>query len=99
MDYEYKTTFWHDFTIAESFGEDAITDTAERAFEEWKSDIVYLTELIMVLNHKCWYWYQKGNDDLTQTYEELYYKYDELAYNYLETNNPDGLTYYYRTLD
>ena len=38
MDYEYITTFWQDFSTAELFGEDAIRDTAKRAFDEWKDD-------------------------------------------------------------
>ena len=33
------TTFWDDFSIAEKFGEQAIRDTAERAFEEWHTNI------------------------------------------------------------
>ncbi len=98
MDYEYQTTFWADFSIAESFGQTAIEDTAKRAFEEWKDNIVYLTELVMILNHKCWY-YANDNVELSILYEDLYYKYDELAYNYLKDHDRDGLTYYFKTLD
>ena len=36
--YESKTTFWEDFTIADYFGKDAIQDTYNRAFKEWKSN-------------------------------------------------------------
>lgn len=52
MGYETQTTFWQDFTIAECFGDDAIIDTFLRAFNEWKNNVVYLTELIMVLTIK-----------------------------------------------
>ena len=98
MDYQYKTTFWSDFSLAEAYGVEAVEDTAKRAFDEWKDDIVYLTELVMILNHKCWYHYQE-NDVLSETYERLYYLYDSMAYDYLEQHNPDGLDYYFKTLD
>lgn len=52
--YKPITTFYTDFSIAEPFGESAIKDTYERAFKIWKSDYKYLTELVMVLNWKCW---------------------------------------------
>ena len=51
MGYEQKTTFWMDFSIADKFGIAAIKDTYKRAFNAWKDNHVYLTELVMVLNH------------------------------------------------
>ena len=53
--YQCFTTFWSDFYIAELFGKNAIQDTFDRAFEEWKHDYKYLTELVVVLNYKVWY--------------------------------------------
>ena len=50
--YELQTTFWNDFSIADRFGLSAVQDTFNRAFEEWKEDYKYLTELVLVLNHK-----------------------------------------------
>lgn len=44
--YKPITTFWQDFTIVDSYGVSGIKDTYKRAFEEWKSDYKYLTELI-----------------------------------------------------
>ena len=55
--YKVQTTFWEDFTIADFFGVKAIQDTFDRAFGEWKKDYKYLTELILVLNHKIWQHY------------------------------------------
>ena len=54
LDYECKTTLWMDFSIADRFGIAAVRDTFRRAFREWKGNTVYLTELVMVLNHKIW---------------------------------------------
>ena len=52
--YELQTTFWNDFSIADRFGLSAIQDTFNRAFKEWKENYKYLTELVLVLNHKIW---------------------------------------------
>ena len=70
LDYECQTTFWEDFSIADRFGVEAIRDTYKRARAEWKKDKVYGTELSMVLNHKCWYWYGKQNETLSRSYTE-----------------------------
>ena len=40
MSYEFKTTFWMDFTIADKFGIEAVKDTFKRAFSEWKTDYI-----------------------------------------------------------
>lgn len=93
--YKPITTFWQDFTIAEKFGVEGIKDTFDRAFKEWKSDYKYLTELVMVLNHKIWYWYEK-NDTMARLYNDLWEKADMYA-----TNNLKGeeLSYFYRITD
>lgn len=72
LDYECQTTFWEDFSIAEMFGEEVIRDTYKRAKAEWKNDRIYGTELSMILNHKCWYWYEEQNTSLSQLYTELW---------------------------
>ena len=69
--YQTQTTFWQDFQIAEQFGEAAIRDTFNRAFNEWKSNHIYLTELVMVLNWKLWVHYENGNVCLSRVYDEL----------------------------
>lgn len=94
--YECKTTFWDDFSIAERFGISAIKDTFKRAFQGWKDDVEYVTELVMVLNWKCWYFYQKKMTELSKLYEELYYKADEWC---CENLKGDDLSYYYKTTD
>ena len=97
LGYKPLTTFWDDFSVAENFGRQAILETAERCFKEWKNDYKYLTELIMVLNHKSWYWNEKNNG-LMELYANLYYKYDEKAIKALN-NNKTALDYYFKTLD
>ena len=97
--YEPITTFWQDFSIADKFGKNAIKETAEKAFEEWKDDYKFLTELIMVINHKSWE-YSNSNLDLCSFYSNLYYEYDEKAINYLEKKkDQEAISYYFKTLD
>lgn len=95
LGYEEKTTFWMDFSIADAFGPDAVKDTYKRAFAEWKENYIYLTELVMVLNHKIWQWYGK-NDALARLYNELWERTDSYA---CENLNDNELVYFYNTTD
>lgn len=95
MDYEFKTTFWQDFSIADKFGIDAIKDTYNRAFKEWKDNYIYLTELVLVLNWKIWDWYEKDTS-IAKVYNDFWEKTQNYAYDNLKG---DELTYFYRTLD
>ena len=93
--YEPKTTFWEDFSIAEAFGKDGIADTFRRAFQFWKTNYEYLTELCLVLNHKAWYWNNR-NDDISQ----MYVKYFEQAYDFgVKHLKGNELDYFLATLD
>ena len=95
FDYETKTTFWEDFSIAEVFGIDAVKDTYDRAFAEWKNNTVYLTELVMVLNWKIWVWYEK-DEPLARVYNDLWEKTDAYAMDNLKGKD---LTYFLTTTD
>lgn len=93
--YECFTTFFEDFTIAEKFGIDAVKDTYNRAFKEWKDNYKYLTELVMILNWKIWQYYEK-NDELATLYNSLWEKTDAYACEHLKG---EELSYFYRTTD
>ena len=93
--YKMKTTFWDDFSIADRFGTDAVKDTFNRAFNEWKGNVEYLTELVMVLNWKIWSWYGK-NEKLAEVYNDLWGLADGWACDNLEG---DDLEYFYATTD
>jgi len=93
--YKPITTFYTDFSIADKFGTDAIQDTYNRAYVEWKSNYKYITELVLVLNHKCWRWYQ-----VNDTYSKLYCKlYEELHDWCLDNLKGSELEYYLQTTD
>lgn len=94
--YKPKTTFWGDFSVAEAIsGEKGIADTYHRAFDEWKEDKVYATELAMVLNHKIWQWYEK---DIERA--RLYNNYwEEIDAYIMENWEGEDLEYYIKITD
>lgn len=81
--YKPITTFWQDFTIAEKYGKDAVKETYDRAFNEWKDNYKYLTELVLVLNHKLWR-HSETNKDLALVYQDLWEKTDNYALDNLK---------------
>lgn len=93
--YKPITTFWQDFSIADNFGIGAIQDTYNRAFKEWKTDYKYLTELVLVLNHKSWEHYGTDNK-ISRLYVKLYEDTNEYAITHLKGNE---LEYYFRVID
>ena len=93
--YKPISTFYEDFSIADAFGAKAIKDTYKRAFNEWKSNYKYLTELIMALNWKIFEHYGH-NDEYAKLYDELWRKSDEWACENLEG---EALDYYFITTD
>jgi len=93
--YKPQTTFYTDFSIADAFGVGAITDTYNRAFENWKNNVVYLTELVMALNWKIFEHYE-SNPTYARVYDKLWRKADSYAVKNLKG---DDLKYFYKTTD
>ena len=78
FDYDYKTTFFQDFSIADKCGVKAVRDTAARALHEWHDNVEYMGELVVVLNHKIWQHYER-NPKLAEVYNSLWESYDEFC--------------------
>lgn len=76
--YNLLTTFWEDFSIADKYGIVGVKDTYRRAFNEWKDDYKFFTELTLVLNHKIWQHYE-SNRELAALYDRLWREADEYA--------------------
>ena len=93
--YKPITTFWSDFSVADAFGTSAVADTFKRAFAEWKGNYKYLTELVMVLNHKIWQWFEK-NAALAAMYNDFWEIADQYALNNLKG---EELDYFYTVTD
>ena len=96
MPYEFKTTFWSDFTIADAFGPKAVEDTYKRAFGEWRDEVEYVTELVLVLNWKCWDHYETGRRELSALYSDLYYQARDWCLDNLEGADAE---YFFRVTD
>ena len=89
-------TFFMDFSIADVFGANAVKDTFNRAFKEWKDDYKMLTALVITLNHKIWQHYEAENNELALVYDELWKKADQYAF---DTLKDDELEYFIEVTD
>lgn len=95
LDYKFESTFWEEFSIAEDYGKDAVKEHYDLVFSQWKDNIKFLTELVLVLNIKIFIWY--GVDDtIGKMYDQLWKETDSYALNTLKS---DDLHYYLHTLD
>lgn len=99
LGYKPITTFWQDFSIADKFGPAAVKDTFKRAFAEWKDNYKYLTELVLVLNHKIAYHFSYEKDapnTMANLYNELWEEADNYANLHLEG---EEYAYFYAMTD
>lgn len=72
------TTFYGDFKTAEDFvlggsEPNALEDTWNRAWGEWKNNAGYVIELCLVMNHLSWEAFAKGKVVLSKWYSDKYY--------------------------
>ena len=93
--YEPITTFYLDFTIADAFGVSAVKDTYNRAFNDWKNNAEYITELCLILNWKI-YQHYKTNKKIAELYDQLWKKTDAWCMSNLKN---EDLEYYIRVTD
>ncbi len=99
LGYKPITTFWQDFSIADKFGPAAVKDTFKLAFAERKDNYKYLTELVLVLNHKIAYHYSPKKDALNvmaNLYNELWEEANNYANLHLEG---EEYAYFYAMTD
>ena len=95
LGFEFESTFWEEFSIADQYGEKGVREHFNIAFPQWKDNLKYLIELVQVLNLKVAVWF--GVDDsLGMTYDELWHKVDSYA---LENLSEEDLHTYLHTLD
>ena len=94
--YVPKTTFWDDFWIGLLFGGiEGVCETYDRAFKEWRGDVVYVTELAMVLNHLGDFWWERQRR-VAEVFYDLYEQTDSWCREHLKG---DDREYYYRVTD
>lgn len=95
FDYKFESSFWEEFSIAEDYGPEGIRKHYDTVFEQYRDNLNFLTELVLVLNWKIYQWYQV-DDTLGMTYDELWKRTDGYA---METLKGDDLHKYLSVLD
>ena len=82
--YTQRTTFWDDFTLAEKFGIPAIERTYRNAFNSWKTDVVFITELVLVLNWKMLYMDERHMTEKSVMYYKFWVELSNWCERHLE---------------
>lgn len=95
-EYQFISTFWMDFSIADHFGPEAVRDTYNRSFNEWKDDYKMLTELVLVLNWRIWFWWERNAKEEAKLYDELWRKTADYAETHLKGEEYE---YYFNVID
>ena len=94
--YKPITTFYEDFSIADTFGAKAVRDTYRIGLKTAKfMGYKELTEFVMALNWKIWE-HHGHNDTLAKIYSYLWEEADRDA---TRTLKGEELEYFYRTTD
>ena len=74
--YKMQTTFFQDFAIADKFGIKAIDETFNISFNNYKDNLIYITELAIVMSNKSCEWYGRDEERM-QRYADYYHHVDE----------------------
>lgn len=105
-DYERKTTYTSDFSIAEWCvpieGMNAVADTLRNALQNWRDSIEFFAEIIIVLNMKAWEHAARKNNHYGKMYSDLYYMVRELFFDWFNEDNKQhdkAIDYYYQYMD
>lgn len=94
--YKPLTTFWEDFSRVEKNGPIAVIDATIKTFAGCCKDVRRLTELALVLNHKCWQHYHEKRPALSGTYSDLWEGLHDFC---LEHLHGEDLDYYLEITD
>lgn len=101
--YKPKTNYWDQFTEAEKTCKNTsdtkpLKELLDKLAEDCKNNlpVEYITELIMVLNHKCWAHAEMGQNTIYLWYSRQYEKLWDWALRYLKG---EDLSYCISTLD
>lgn len=105
-DYERKTTYTSDFSIAEWCvpveGMNAIASTLRNALTNWRDNVEWFAEILLVINMKAWEHHARGNQNYSQMYSELYLMAKDLYFDWFDGDNKqhnDAMQYYYDYVD
>ena len=94
---EQKRKFWS----LSGLNEDNLIEVwANQTYEMYRENVAAMAAFVTVLNHKCWFWYEKDYEDISKIYSDLYYKYNDLEWDWLEAHGTsEEKRWYFDTLD
>lgn len=105
-DYKRKTTYTSDFSIAEWCvpvdGMSAIASTLRNALTNWRDDIEFFAEIVIVLNLKSWEHAARKNKEYAVMYQTLYLAAKDLYFDWYDADNEQhdkAMDYYYDYVD
>jgi hypothetical protein len=105
-DYERKTTYTSDFSIAEWCvpveGMSAIASTLRNALTNWRDNVEWFAEILLVINLKSWEHAARGNNEYGKMYSELFYMVQALYFDWFDESNKkhgEAMEYYYQYVD
>lgn len=105
-DYKRKTTYTADFSVAEWCvpveGMSAIASTLRNALTNWRDDVEFFAEIVIVLNMKAWEHAERGNRQYSKMYSELYLATKDLYFDWFDKGNKQhdkAMEYYYDYVD
>jgi hypothetical protein len=97
---EMKNKFWYETITGELEKTFNIKNWASNLYKQIQDDVIAMAAFVTVLNHKCWFWYEKGYEDISKIYSDLYYKYNDLEWDWLEAHGTsEEKSWYFKTLD
>lgn len=105
-DYERKTTYTSDFSLAEWCvpieGMKAISETLKNALENWRDNVEWMAEIMIVLCMKAWEHHARRNINYADMYSELYLMMKDLYFDWFDEANPkceEAAQYYFDYVD
>lgn len=105
-DYERKTTFTSDFSMAEWCvpleGMKAISQTLNNALTNWRDDVEFFAELLLVINLKSWEHISRKNNNYSRMYALLFYEVKDLYFDWFDKGHKkheEAMQYYFDYVD
>lgn len=105
-DYKRITTYTSDFSIAEWCvpveGMQAIASTLRNALTNWRDNVEWFAEILLVVNLKSWEHAARGNNEYGKMYSELFYMVQALYFDWFDKDNKQhdkAMEYYYDYVD
>lgn len=105
-DYKRKTTYTCDFSIAEWCvpveGMSAIASTLRNALTNWRDNIEFFAEIVIVINMKSWEHAARNNNQYGKMYSDLYYMVRDLYFDWFNNSNKqhnEAMKYYFEYVD